>query len=174
MLNTTYLASLDDWPGKAYVIQGAECSHALCAATYFGHEAIVEVLLKDGAAVNMQIECGYALVYASEKGYEKIVRMLLDLGVDVNARGGEHRSALQQAMYIVLRGARYGGHRGVVRLLQGKLSLGNSVGLNQENERQGSLLDGEASTSSIKQEQPLPSLPNIIGSKSFAPTTELF
>ena len=129
MLITTYLASLDDWPGKVDVTQGTEYSNALCAGAYFGHVNIVELLLQDGAAVNMQKECGSALVYASQNGNVEIVQMLLEHIADVNIRAGE------DVIYAALRAAGYGGHASVIRVIQTKLLFGNSVGVNPERGR---------------------------------------
>ena len=176
MLNATYLASLDDWPGKADVAQGTEYSNALCAGAYFGHVSIVEMLLQDGAAVNMQKECGYALVYASRKGNVEIVQMLLEHGAGVNARGGEHRRVLQQAIYTALRGARYGSHEEVVQLLQKNLLPGNrvDVGLNSERGRPGSPLGETYYTPSLKQRPTLPPIQTMACGESLTATSDLF
>ena len=137
MLITTYLASLDDWPGKENVIQGTECSSALCAAGYFGHKSIVEAFLQEGASVKMQIACGHSLQHASLKGHYEIVRTLLDYRTVVNIRGGEHGSALLAAAY--------GGHESIVRLLLENGALVNMRGADHATALEVAALNGHES-----------------------------
>ena len=84
--------------------------NALQAASFGGHEKVVQMLLDQGADVNAQGgEYGNALQAASVKGHEKVVQMLLDQGADVNAQGGNYGNALQAASV--------GGHEKVVQML---------------------------------------------------------
>jgi ankyrin repeat protein len=83
---------------------------AITAAAYTGHEAVVRLLLDEGADVNVQGRYfGTALQAASLIGHEVIVRLLLDRGADVNVQGGLYGTALQAASLI--------GHEVIVRLL---------------------------------------------------------
>ena len=89
-----------------------EYGNALQAASYKGNEAIVKLLLENGAEVNA--EGGYygnALQAASHyKGNEAIVKMLLENEADVNAKGGVYGNALQTASY-------YKGNEAIVKIL---------------------------------------------------------
>ena len=72
---------------------------ALQIASERGSEAIVKMLIGNGADVNAQDVnaqggChGSALQIASRRGSEAIVKMLIGSGADVNAQGGFSRSA---------------------------------------------------------------------------------
>jgi len=71
--------------------QGGRFGNALQAASYGGHEKIVQTLLDKGADVNAQGgECGNALQAASYGRHEKIVQTLLNKGADVKAQGGQY------------------------------------------------------------------------------------
>jgi ankyrin repeat protein len=94
--------------------QGGQCGNALQAASYWGCEAVVRLLLEKGAEVNAQGgKYGNALQAASLMGYIALVRLLLEKGADVNAHGGPFGNALHVAS------AR--GHKAVVRLLREKV-----------------------------------------------------
>jgi len=63
--------------------QGGTYSTALQAASYRGHDKIVELLLGKGADVNAQGgRFGTALQAASDRGHDKIVELLLGKGAD--------------------------------------------------------------------------------------------
>ncbi|KAH8747739.1 ankyrin repeat-containing domain protein [Diaporthe sp. PMI_573] len=71
-----------------------------------GHEAIVKLLLEQGADVNAMDELGRsALGWAAGRGHEAIVKLLLEQGADVKSA----RSALSSAAE--------GGHEAIVKLL---------------------------------------------------------
>ncbi|GFF23322.1 NACHT nucleoside triphosphatase [Aspergillus udagawae] len=90
--------------------QGGRLGNALQAASFRGHEKVVQMLLDRGADVNAQGgRFGNALQAASFRGHEKVVQMLLDQGADVNAHGGLYGNALQAASYK--------GHEKVVQML---------------------------------------------------------
>ncbi|OAL48192.1 purine and uridine phosphorylase, partial [Pyrenochaeta sp. DS3sAY3a] len=81
----------------------------LMVACFFGHIAVVRLLINKGANVNAQGgHYGSALQAASEEGHEQIVRLLINKGADVNAQCGYYGSALQAASQ---------GHEQIVRLL---------------------------------------------------------
>jgi ankyrin repeat protein/Cdc6-like AAA superfamily ATPase len=80
--------------------QGGFYGNALQAASYRGHEYVVELLLDRGADVNAQGGTdGNALHAASYTGHEQVVKLLLSQGADVNAQGGYYGNALQAASY---------------------------------------------------------------------------
>src|ERR1700730_7526132 len=80
-------------------VQGGRFGYALEAASYWGYDAIVGLLLEKGADVNAQGgEYGNALQAASYMGYEGIVSLLVEKGADVNAQGGKYGNALQIAL----------------------------------------------------------------------------
>ena len=61
--------------------QGGYFGNALHAASYRGHEKVVELLLSKGADVNAQGgHWGNALQAASDGGHEKVVELLLGRG----------------------------------------------------------------------------------------------
>jgi ankyrin repeat protein len=81
-------------------IQGAWYGNPLQAASYQGHERVVQLLLEKGADVNVQGGYnGSALQAASYRGHEKILQLLLERGADVNAHSGYYGSALQAASF---------------------------------------------------------------------------
>ncbi|KFY28844.1 hypothetical protein V491_00258 [Pseudogymnoascus sp. VKM F-3775] len=121
-LSFTTLQATDVHIWEPYFISG----NSLQAASCGGHEAIVRLLLKNGAEVNApRAEPDYLHIYAlqsaSAYGGIDVVRLLLDEGADVNAEGGSDYNALWAA-------ARWG-HEGVVRLL---LERGATVNWGEE------------------------------------------
>ncbi|RFU26254.1 hypothetical protein B7463_g10090, partial [Scytalidium lignicola] len=79
-------------------------------AVFSGHEAVIRLLLENGAnseAVNPRGQT--ALHLAAEKGHKSVTQMLLHKGANYNARGADGCTALHFAAL--------GGHDAVVRLL---------------------------------------------------------
>jgi nucleoside-triphosphatase THEP1 len=70
----------------------------LMVACYFGHIAVAEQSLDQGADINERGgEHGSALQTASYSGHGQIIKLLLDRGADVNAQGRNCETALQVA-----------------------------------------------------------------------------
>ncbi|KAJ7222464.1 ankyrin repeat domain-containing protein [Mycena pura] len=83
---------------------------ALHAASYYGHDGMVHLLIAHGADVNAQGGYyGTALQAGCRTGQEKVVQVLLENGANVNAQGGRLGSALQAASF--------GGQKVLVQLL---------------------------------------------------------
>ena len=56
------------------------------AAAQKGHEAVVQLLLDKGAAVDAVLKDGHtALIIAAQQGHEAVVKLLLDKGAAVDA-----------------------------------------------------------------------------------------
>ena len=65
------------------------------SASYKGNEAVVKLLLENGAKVNAEGgKYGNALQAALYRGNKAIVKLLLENGAEVNAKGGEYENAL--------------------------------------------------------------------------------
>jgi len=78
--------------------QGGDYGTALQAASYGGHDRVVQRLLENGADVNAQGgHYGTALQAASYGGDDRVVQRLLENGADVNVQGGHYGTALQAA-----------------------------------------------------------------------------
>ncbi|XP_058158605.1 LOW QUALITY PROTEIN: ankyrin repeat and SAM domain-containing protein 6 [Dasypus novemcinctus] len=83
---------------------------ALQLAAAGGHEPLVRVLLRRGAAVNSRNHYGWsALMQAARSGHVSVAHLLLDHGADVNAQNRLGASVLTVASR--------GGHLGVAKLL---------------------------------------------------------
>ena len=81
--------------------RGGVYGTALRAASIKGHEAIVALLLENGADVNARDGYnsrynGNALYAASSEGHHAVVALLLEKGANVNAQDGDYGSALYE------------------------------------------------------------------------------
>ncbi|QGA15961.1 hypothetical protein EYB26_003628 [Talaromyces marneffei] len=74
-----------------------------------GHEAVVKLLIDNGADLNASDPYGTPLSHASKNGHEAVVKLLIDNGADVNAS--------DQNGWIPLMYASLNGHEAVGRLL---------------------------------------------------------
>ncbi|KAL9092994.1 MAG: hypothetical protein Q9165_004132 [Trypethelium subeluteriae] len=114
-----YYISLGGFVDEAegIVLEGADVNarggmfdDPLGAASAYGHERIVKLLLDRGADCNAQNENGStALQLASSHGYEQIIQLLLDRGADVNAQDKDGNNALLWASLC--------GYEQIIRLL---------------------------------------------------------
>ncbi|KAL9040259.1 MAG: hypothetical protein Q9214_004559, partial [Letrouitia sp. 1 TL-2023] len=117
-LNLIYPAQklLDD--GIDVNLQGGENGTALAAASFRGHEEMVEMLLDADANVN--VRAGHfkaALQAASYSGHERVGALLIGRGADPNVEG-RFGSPLQAA-------ARFGNTNLIATLLKGGASINN-------------------------------------------------
>ena len=71
----------------------------MLAASRWGHAEIAQILLDNGADVNVPVTAlDNALIHACQMSNEKLVKILLDKGADANASGGYSlQSAVQLA-----------------------------------------------------------------------------
>ena len=109
-------------------------TESLHEAAVSGHEAMVRVLLENGAGVDVQDKCGKTALHgAAVNGHEAVVRLLLEngAGVDVQDKDGE----------TALHGAAASGHEALVRLL-----LENGAGVNDQSEYGETALYGAAAS----------------------------
>ena len=112
---------------------GSDCVLAIYAASLGGHQDIVQILLDQGADVDVEGgEYSNALQAASLEGHQEIVQILLDKGADINAQGGYYGNALQAASS--------GGHQEIVRML-----LDKGADVNAEGGRYGNALQAASS-----------------------------
>lgn len=148
-----------------------EHGSALFAALMQDYEAIVKLLLKSGADVNLQYECNgnewkTALYAASERGNVVIVRMLIDNGADINFQNGSDGNSLTVASLNgykevvelllnngadpnaqsgpwgnALQAASFGGHKSIVRLFLYKGVDPNAPGGRWENALQAACVE---------------------------------
>ncbi len=89
-------------------------STALMNASGQGYLAIVELLLKNGANVNVKGNVGMtALMMASSMGHAEVVKILLDHGADVTAKF-DHTGTAMTALMI----ASQKGHKDIVEILK--------------------------------------------------------
>ncbi|KAG6355420.1 hypothetical protein INS49_003382 [Diaporthe citri] len=131
-------------------------------AAYEGHEAVVRLLLDNGANINAVCgEYGHALRVASLEANEQVIRVLLDYGADINVQCGGLGNALQvascnrseQVVRLLLecgadvnarcgyygnalQAASYAGNEQIVRLL-----LENGADINADGGRYGTALN---------------------------------
>jgi ankyrin repeat protein len=73
--------------------QGGYRGNALYAASFRGHEKVVQALLCAGADVNAGGWYGNALQATSEGGHEKVVQMLVDAKAEYGERSDESSDA---------------------------------------------------------------------------------
>ncbi|KAH7111571.1 ankyrin repeat-containing domain protein [Dactylonectria macrodidyma] len=87
----------------------------LMVASYFGHGAVVKLLLQQGAEVDSKDRYygGTPLWWAARNGHEVVVKLLLDKGADVEAKG---RESGQTPLWWATKN----GHEVVVKLLLDK------------------------------------------------------
>ncbi|KAI4268394.1 MAG: hypothetical protein L6R35_006770 [Caloplaca aegaea] len=72
--------------------------YVLCAAAYYGHLDIVNLLISRGVEVDASEDGETALLSAVRGGQTKVVRLLIDAGADVRARSLVGASALHEAV----------------------------------------------------------------------------
>jgi ankyrin repeat protein len=111
---TSLLEQLIHKPGSENTtscsLEDSTGSSPLSLAAAHGHTTVVELLVKEGADINVRNEYyGDALQVASYNGHEHIVKLLLSRGAVVNASCGKFGNALQAAASR--------GHQQVVKLL---------------------------------------------------------
>jgi ankyrin repeat protein len=90
----TYPERFGDWMSDE---SGGVSGPVLGAASAWGLEDVVKMLLSADVDVNAHGQYQSALQAAASAGHEKVVQMLLDSGADVNVQVGYHGSALQAA-----------------------------------------------------------------------------
>jgi ankyrin repeat protein len=97
----------------------------LMVASYFGHEAVVRLLLERDTAVDTKERYGRTpLWWAATNGHEAVVRLLLDRGAAVDTGDKEHKTPLACAADE--------GHKAVVQLL---LDRGAAIDLRDKKNR---------------------------------------
>jgi hypothetical protein len=70
----------------------------LMIASYYGHNAVVKLLLDKGAETEAKDVCGCTpLLWAAHNGHKIVVKLLLDKGADVEAKNGYGRTPLWMA-----------------------------------------------------------------------------
>ncbi|KAH0542300.1 hypothetical protein FGG08_003327 [Glutinoglossum americanum] len=102
-----------------------------------GHDRAVELLLKEGADVNLHGRAGITVLQrASIRGHSRIVKLLLDSGADINLEGANPFSETP------LWSASRQGHEQIVELLLGKGANVNALGGYQGTALQGASYGG--------------------------------
>ena len=102
-LDQTLLALISIWQDESEVskeinAKGGDLRNALQAASYSGHDHVIQILLDGGADVNaVGGWYGNALQAASYKGHTQIVQLLLEKGANVNAKANPFGNALGAA-----------------------------------------------------------------------------
>ena len=72
----------------------------MCAA-FYGHERVVELLLRHGAEINQQSSNGgTALIDAAFHGHERVVDLLIRGGAEINLQDSYGRTALMTAAFF--------------------------------------------------------------------------
>ena len=70
----------------------------LMGAAHYGHERVVEMMLRRGAEISLQNSFGEtALMYSAENGHERVVELLLQHGAEVSLRNSDGYTALMVA-----------------------------------------------------------------------------
>jgi ankyrin repeat domain-containing protein 50 len=73
-------------------------STSLMVGSYFGHEKVVQFLLKTGADIKAKTSSGdTALYWAAEQGHQKVVQLLLENGVDADTENEDGFTPLMSA-----------------------------------------------------------------------------
>jgi len=89
---------------------GVSGATLLMGAAVYGHERVVELLLRHGAKANQQSSDGRtALFLAAQEGHERLVDLLIRHGAEVNLQDSRGGTALMTAAFF--------GHPAVVRRL---------------------------------------------------------
>ena len=71
----------------------------LMIASYYGHRAVVKLLLEKGADTDAKDSGGRTpLLWATRQGHEAIITLLLENGADINARDSEGQTPLMWAV----------------------------------------------------------------------------
>ncbi|KAL9116525.1 MAG: hypothetical protein Q9187_006950 [Circinaria calcarea] len=107
---------------------------ALIWASELGHDSVVQILLNNGAGINIQGGYyGNALQVASYKGYDSVVQILLNHGAEVNAQ--DHGEDYSRNYGTALQAASWRGHESMVQML-----LRNGAKVNARGGRYGNAL----------------------------------
>ena len=73
----------------------------LMGAARYGHERVVELLLRHGAEINLQdSNGGTALMLAARNGHERVVELLIRRGAEINLQNSDGGTALMIAAFF--------------------------------------------------------------------------